>query len=272
MKTRVLVGVIAVPAVVAIVLFAPAWATGFLFGMIASVSAVEFCKAFKIERANTVTSFTFCPVFFSALLEPYQHSALVWVCAVVLVAFVLALIDYEKGREVDLRAAFAMIFAAGIMPQMLSAVVTLRVRGAELALMVILVAFLTDAGAYFAGVLLGKRRPLKVSPKKSVAGFVGGFVTGIVVAVLFAAALQARGEYVSFVKFAAAGALGAVATMFGDLVFSLIKRVLGIKDYGKLIPGHGGILDRFDSMFFCAPVMLIFIERFIEPLNLFTLR
>jgi len=113
-------------------------------------------------------------------------------------------------------------------------------------------AYIGDAGAMLTGKFFGKRHPFPtVSPNKTVAGLIGG----IIVPILFAAALA------GFVKAAvpqllAIGLILGLVAELGDLFFSYIKRKIGVKDYGKILGAHGGMLDRFDSMVFVAPVAL----------------
>ena len=114
------------------------------------------------------------------------------------------------------------------------------------------------------GYFLGKHRGItKVSPNKSVEGYIGGFATGVVFAVLYGLVVsKIAGDSVNLLSLALCGLFGALATEVGDLAFSFIKRQYGVKDFGHLLPGHGGMLDRFDSMIFCGPVVL-FIVRFL---------
>ena len=108
-----------------------------------------------------------------------------------------------------------------------------------------------DTCAYCVGMLIGKHKMAPVlSPKKSVEGAVGGVAGAALLGVIYAAATQGP-----ILKYAVICAVGALISMVGDLAASAIKRNQGIKDYGKLIPGHGGILDRFDSVIFTAPVI-----------------
>ncbi|GHU62833.1 phosphatidate cytidylyltransferase [Clostridia bacterium] len=118
-----------------------------------------------------------------------------------------------------------------------------------------------DTFAYCVGMILGKH-PLvpKLSPKKSIEGAVGGIVGAALLGGIYGFFLR---DVVNFVPnqavfFAILCALGAILSQMGDLLASGIKRNYGIKDYGNLIPGHGGILDRFDSMILIAPVLYYF--------------
>ena len=96
----------------------------------------------------------------------------------------------------------------------------------------------------------------KLSPKKSVEGGIGGVAGAALIAVLYGLAINHWGNAdVNVLSFAVIGAAGGMISQVGDLGASAIKRNYGIKDYGKLIPGHGGILDRFDSVIFTAPII-----------------
>lgn len=124
-------------------------------------------------------------------------------------------------------------------------------------------AWATDTFAYFSGVLFGKRKLLpSVSPKKTVEGSIGGILGCISITVLYGVFLV-NNNYVSgmYLKdFIAIGIMNAIISQIGDLAASSIKRHVNVKDYGNLIPGHGGILDRFDSILFIAPVVYFYIS------------
>ena len=121
-----------------------------------------------------------------------------------------------------------------------------------------MLAFLSDTGAYFAGLKFGKRKlaPL-ISPKKSVEGAIGGILGSMIVGALYAYLIVE--SVISDQKilwiFVLISGVGAVVSQVGDLAASAIKRNHEIKDYGKLIPGHGGVMDRFDSVIFTAPMI-----------------
>ena len=114
-----------------------------------------------------------------------------------------------------------------------------------------------DTCAYCAGMLLGKHKMApKLSPKKSVEGGIGGVLGAALLGALFALAVnQWAGAQAGVLEYAIICGVGGMISQVGDLAASAIKRNHEIKDYGKLIPGHGGILDRFDSVIFTAPII-----------------
>lgn len=123
-------------------------------------------------------------------------------------------------------------------------------------LMVFVPAMFSDTFAYFIGMAFGKRKLCpKISPKKTVAGSVGGVIGGAVGAVLITVLFY---NFENLVLFAIAGAVLGSISQIGDLSASFIKRSLNIKDFGKILPGHGGIVDRMDSILFCIPIVFIF--------------
>ena len=122
-------------------------------------------------------------------------------------------------------------------------------------LMVLVPAMFSDTFAYFIGMAFGKRKLCpQISPKKTVAGSVGGVVGGLVGALLISMLFWGGKNLAGFM--AAGAALGAISQL-GDLSASFIKRSLNIKDFGKILPGHGGIVDRMDSILFCIPAVFI---------------
>ena len=128
-------------------------------------------------------------------------------------------------------------------------------------------AWIADSGAYFSGVFLGKHKLCpNISPKKTVEGFVGGLISNAVIFLgIFIVYAHIRGvefNVITGIKTALLGVVCAGVSVLGDLTFSVIKREKGIKDYGKIMPGHGGLTDRFDSVLFVAPVFYLFVHAF----------
>lgn len=126
--------------------------------------------------------------------------------------------------------------------------------------MIFIIAFSTDTAAYFIGRAIGKTKLTpKISPKKTIAGAVGGMMAAALCTMIYGAIL---GKFFGFVLpwylYLILGALASIAGQCGDLTASMIKRRVNIKDFGHILPGHGGILDRFDSILFIIPLIFIF--------------
>lgn len=123
-------------------------------------------------------------------------------------------------------------------------------------------AWVTDSCALICGMLFGKHKLLpSVSPKKTVEGAVGGVLFCIAAFLLYAKILESafQFEIASYILIAVCGLICGIVAVIGDLLFSAIKRASGIKDFGKIMPGHGGVLDRFDSVISISLVLLLFI-------------
>ena len=271
MAKRILVAVIFVPLLLAVMLLPPSIAWTAVVCLISVAASYELMRATgegKLTlpmRVVTVLSAAALPLGSWAGLG----TAYVNLCsfAVMAVCFWCAIRAYDgQSARVSFFHVLVCLFGGVIIPLALAALVELRCmdHGKYLVLFAVLLAFVTDAGAYFAGVLLGKHRGVtKVSPNKSVEGYIGGFAAGVVFALIYGLVITELAQAsANLLSLALSGLLGAVATEAGDLAFSFVKRQYGVKDFGDILPGHGGMLDRFDSMLFCAPVVL-FIVRFL---------
>ena len=154
------------------------------------------------------------------------------------------------------------VMAGLVVPFLLSSLIRILTMniGRFVILIPFIVAFGSDAGAYFAGYFFGKHKMAPVlSQHKTVEGAIGGVVAAVLAMILYAAIMSLPIKQLSFrvnyLYAAVYGLTGSLVGIFGDLCFSVIKRQTGIKDYGKILPGHGGILDRFDSMMMVGPLM-----------------
>ena len=167
-------------------------------------------------------------------------------------------------KRITLEKMGGAFFLSVFIPFFLSSFLRIRLMGNWEALVVLpfIVAFISDAFALFAGMAFGRHKLApELSPKKTVEGAVGGFAGAVVCSVLYGALLQFAFRWqVSYAALALYGALGRVVSQLGDLSFSYIKREYGIKDFGNIFPGHGGVLDRFDSVIFCAPLIELLIR------------
>jgi len=175
----------------------------------------------------------------------------------VCLVFAAAIFSYGREDEVSVPQLMACLFGGILIPLGLTALVELKCmeQGRYLVLLAVLLTFVTDAAAYFVGKAFGKHKLAPViSPKKTIEGAVGGVIATVLLLEVYALILdKAFGFDVIYGYGILYGILGSTISILGDLTFSVIKRQVGIKDYGNLIPGHGGALDRFDSMILVAP-------------------
>ena len=139
-----------------------------------------------------------------------------------------------------------------------------RTYSFEIILGLLLILWATDTGAYFAGTFLGKHKLFeRISPKKTWEGFIGGALLAGIIVFTFNLILQNYGcQYLSVFDWTVITIIIVVGGTFGDLVESLLKRSIEIKDSGSSIPGHGGFLDRFDGLFISAPFVVAYLELF----------
>ncbi len=268
MAKRILVAVIFVPLLVVIMLFLPPVVMAVVVAFISAMACFELLRATgegKLTAPMEAASIVAAAVI---PLGAWQGAAgmTVGACAfaVTAVSFWCAIRAYdERETPIGVYHVLLTLFGGILIPAGLSALVTLKCmeHGKYLVMLAVMLAFITDGGAYFAGVFLGRHRGItRVSPNKSLEGYVGGFVTGVAAALIYGVIVRAAaGLEVNFLSLGLCGLFGALATELGDLAFSFIKRQYGVKDYGHLLPGHGGMLDRFDSMIFCAPVVMFIV-------------
>ena len=267
MATRIIVGLALGPAFLAALFFLPPLPLAVLVACIAGMASFELLRATKVAHHNGMYIFT----AIAAALIPLGHgvgygSWTARAVAILLMAalFLPALRLYGTRGEIKFEHIMVCLFGGVGIPLFLSALVQLKRfdRGAFYVLLPVICAFTTDIGAYFAGVFLGKHRGItQVSPNKSLEGYIGGIVSGCLCTLLYGWLLQRFGALpVRLPVMAFYGLLGGAVTELGDLAFSLIKRQYGVKDYGTLLPGHGGMLDRFDSTTFAAPMLLLLVE------------
>lgn len=156
-----------------------------------------------------------------------------------------------------------------MIPTALGTIINLRDLGGRHGMFYVIIAifsaWVSDMGGFFAGSMFGKHKLCpNISPKKTIEGVAGSFVLNIFAMLLFGYIFQAiyyaNSVRVSFLSLFIIGVFGTVLSTLGDLSFSLIKRSCHIKDFSEIIPGHGGILDRFDSVIFEAPFVYLLVQ------------
>lgn len=267
MKQRLMTaGVLLVICITAII-FSDTLLLPVLMAIFSAVGIFEFLRCVGLDQ-RAVLSF---PAYLIAFLLPIgayfskdMNTYFVF-CAVVVFIYMLYMFGvavFLQGQMTFGEAAMAYTGLCYIAISM-TAIVLLRhhaMAGAFLFTAPFLSAWGSDIFAYFIGVFFGKHKLIpKVSPKKSVEGAIAGIVGGTLTILGLALVIDIFTDYiVNYLMFALMGAFTAVASQIGDLIASLLKREHGLKDYGKILPGHGGILDRFDSVLATAAPVFFF--------------
>lgn len=264
MKDRVFSGVILVVFLLAIVVFNKSFplALNIAIALISAVAVYEVIKAIGLDRRWYII----IPSVLAAIVVQFVNfqDANLLVYSLYFACILCALLRNHKVVSFrDIAVAMCMTV---MIPLALQCIVMVRSLNTEhgifYALVAVFAAWIPDCGAFFAGKFFGKHKlcPI-ISPKKTIEGFIGGVVSSVIILQLlgwvYSALFCGDAQSVSWISMLIIGFFGAFVSALGDLSFSLIKRSYNIKDFGNVIPGHGGILDRFDSVIFTAPFVYL---------------
>lgn len=260
MAVRVGVAVVGSALSAWILTAAPPWGTGLLLTVLTALMGFEMAVPTGLVRSRllqgcAVAGAAAIPWIFYFQLPLPICAALLFAAAAVL--FFFSILRKHGPAPAELAATLA---AAVLMPAALSLMLeTLRLPdGRKLVVIPLIAAWCSDGLALISGMLFGKHKLLpRVSPNKTVEGFFGGIAGSLIGLGVYGGILTLRGFRVPWLAFAAYAVIGALFGVLGDLAMSYIKRACGIKDFGKLLPEHGGVLDRFDSVSFAVPACYI---------------
>ena len=266
MKTRLLSAFVGIVFAIGIVILGAYFPTviNVALGTIAVMCIVERLSAKKLDKKLTMIlpCTIFCVAFF--LLYKYKLICMIIVFAYVVALYLAMVFNHENLVFHDL--SFAMTITTMCSLGIWTVLYMFGIRQNNVGIFYIIISlaipWFADGGAYFGGSFLGKHKLCpKISPKKTVEGAISGVIAGmicpLIAGVIFTNFFFESGVIVNYINFLIIGFAGAAISILGDLSFSLIKRSCNIKDYGSLIPGHGGMLDRFDSVIFAAPLIMI---------------
>ncbi len=259
MKTRVIAGLLLVPLLILIIIGGTPLYIG--EAIIVAIALNEFYKAFEVKDIKPLY---YIGYIFSIylLIKNYLELSVSYTYALIFVLFLISIIPILtlKRNIMDIIVTFFGIFYVGVLIDFIVLTMDNFTMGKIYIWLIFLIAFITDICAYFAGYAFGKHKLIpKVSPKKTIEGSIGGVLGSTLVCLIFGYYFNIDLRIIGLLGF-----LGSIIAQIGDLFASSIKRYVGIKDYGKLIPGHGGILDRFDSVILVAPFVYTVINLFIK--------
>lgn len=255
-KQRAISAVILV-IIAAITLYFGGALTCLVMCAVSLIGVMELLRIYGLNKKGLGYAVYGATVFYYALLYFDLHQFILPLIAVyMLVILAIYVLTYPNYKDKEIMAAFFAFVYVGVM---LSYVYLIRdmKHGLILVLLIFVSSWGNDTCAYLVGRAIGKHKMSPIlSPKKSIEGLIGGIVGAGILGVVFGLIYNHFMQVAHSVwTFALIGAVCALPAVIGDLAASAIKRNNDIKDYGKLIPGHGGILDRFDSIIFTAPIM-----------------
>lgn len=218
----------------------------------------EFYNALKTKEIKSIPLISYILLIVYYLLNnDFEKMMYILVIAMVM-ALIIPIVDL-KYSFIDVSVTFLGFIYVVILFSFIP-LVNSKVHGEYLVWLIFIGSWLSDTVAYYFGKFFGKHKLCpKVSPKKTVEGSIGGFLGATIGCGIFGIVVNAYTPEIGIIHFFLIGALCGIMGQFGDLVASSIKRYVGLKDYSNLIPGHGGILDRFDSILFNAVVVFYYL-------------
>lgn len=252
--TRLLSGIVLVAALIAVFVFGDPYMT-IVFGLLSLIADFELMRVFGFEKKligiltylAVITYYVMIATNTTSYFFPYLVITLI-------LMLVIYVVQYPKLRIEAISECFFSVVYAGFL---MSHIVICRnlPNGAWLVWLVVFGSWGADTCAYCVGKLIGKHHFSELSPKKTMEGCIGGVIGAGLLAFIYAFFVPDMTWFSisPLVVFPIVTMVSAVVSIFGDLAASAIKRNFDVKDYGKIIPGHGGVLDRFDSVIFVAP-------------------
>lgn len=283
MLTRIISAAVGIAVAVTVLFLHETIVLPIAIALVIVVMLFELIRAVKLEKCYPIL--IAAEIF--AVLNPidigiydfiesyyYYYFHLTAYCVKYLCVFVIFVVWLKKHKEIQYTQIFFVLACMFMIPQSMSCIVGLNnfPHSVFLIVMGLCGAWIADSGAYFTGVAFGKHKLCpEISPKKTIEGFVGGI---LFTAVFFVIALFVYNKFIAetpceinYILFGITGAICAVVGTLGDLSASMVKRQIGFKDYGKIMPGHGGFMDRFDSVLFVVPTFYMFATIFSTHIN-----
>ena len=224
------------------------------------IGVIEITRVLNLSKTLTLIIIPFIFFYYIIVVKYAREAILLFLISMILLLLVFYVFSYPKYSIKDIALTIFTIF---YVPVMFSFVYLLREQRGQFGKYIVWLIFISSWGcdtfAYLTGLIFGKHKLTEqVSPHKTIEGSIGGILGSILLGVVYVFVLNNFVKIditMSLIRVSIACALSAIFSQIGDLTASAIKREYSIKDYGNLIPGHGGVLDRFDSVIFTAPII-----------------
>lgn len=264
LKTRLLSAIVLVIILLAVVFFAADWVFSLVVCALTFMIMAELTKVMRLETKPgiVITNYVYAAAYMVlGFLNLETANTFIYLVTALYMMTLLTIVVLDHGRVKfsDVCSSVFLVFYAVVFLMHLTFIRKLD-NGIALLFMALIGAYITDTGAYFSGMLLGKHKLIpSVSPNKTVEGAVGGVVATIIGFMIYGVIMGTLGFNVNYLLLAVLAILCGAVSQLGDLSASVIKRSYQVKDFGSLIPGHGGMVDRVDSLMFVAPVVYYFI-------------
>ncbi|MCL5028127.1 MAG: phosphatidate cytidylyltransferase [Bacteroidetes bacterium] len=265
---RVFVSIAAIPLILIVSYLGSFFFFSFVLA-IALISYYEFANLAKHKGANTNLWIGFAALIFLLINQfNYIFETYSFLLFLMIVLSLIELFRNKNSAILNIGATLLGIFYIGLFASSLigirefyPAIGDLYTRGGYIIISIFISIWICDSAAFFGGTSLGKHKLFpRVSPNKSWEGAIFGFIFAVISMILLKFVIL---EFLSWSTIIAFGIIVGTVGQVGDLIESLIKRDAGVKDSSALIPGHGGIFDRFDSILFTAPVILLYLKYFL---------
>lgn len=261
-KKKIIAALILLPAFIWLIGWAPIWLLALIIGLVVPLASYEFCSMISgpVSSPDSVTTALAAILVYLASLMNQPGITLMLIGLIVCLALTKVFLLEKDLSRVGTRAAWITLGSiyTGLLPAFLVMIKRYEadVGGSKLLMMLFALVWINDSAAYFAGNLFGKRKlaPI-ISPAKTLEGFIGGVAASIILGIF----ISAFSPTITLADGLMLGIVMGLMAPAGDLAESALKRGAGLKDSGVFLPGHGGVLDRIDSILFGAPIFLLFI-------------
>ena len=268
MKTRIISASVAIVLLVAILWLHETIIFNIAFALIGSIMVYELFGAFKMKGNLLFLGLSILETAALAIMPKFlslNDNARIYILVVLAYIVLAAVILLKEHETIEIGTFSSLCFITLAVGASMLSISVIEQGGLENVILTLCGAWLADSGAYFVGTFCGKHKLCpKISPKKTVEGFIGGIATNAVLFMLIGLVVPLIDADSSpdYILLAVLGVACSLLSVVGDLFASLVKRSCGIKDFGKIMPGHGGAFDRFDSVVFVAPFMAICLTWF----------